>query len=704
MALVLVIITIAAYWQVCRYDFVSYDDDRYVYQNPRVTTGLKPGNIAWAFQTLHTGNWHPLTWISLMADAQLFGAHPGGYHAVNLLFHVLNTLLLFFLLQAMTGASWRSAAVAALFALHPLHVESVAWISERKDVLSAFFMLLTLLAYVHYTRKPGYRLYLTVMMCFALALLAKPMAVTLPFVLLLLDYWPLKRLVRKAGSPPQRQKNGSTAGAIGRLFYEKLPLFGLTALSIVVTLLAQKPEILTMQYLPWPLRFSNALVSYCEYLVKTVWPLPLAVLYPHPEQILVWQTIGACAALSVITALAIRMAVSRPYLLVGWLWYLGTLVPVIGFVQVGTQAMADRYTYIPLIGLFIAAVWMLSEVTDRPGYRTYFLPALGVTATLLFFTLTLTQTRHWQDSAALFSHALSVTKNNYVMHTNMGTLLALRGNWQDALVHYHEALKLRPDDPETNYDLGNVLMRQGQFAEAIPFYLKAVGHRRDFAAAHNNLGIAFGQTGKPEQALEHFREAVRLDPGYQEAKRNLEYSLALAGQSKPLPPQPAAPNEAVQGGRATAEEQVKAGASLSAKGDLPGAIAHFRKALMADPDHYEANVHLGLAFALQRNFAEAIPPFRKAIQLDPRKAETYNSLGVALANTGKIDEAIVQLKKAIGVDSNFAKAHNSLGVILAKSGRIDEGLSHLQEAVRLQPDYAEAKRNLEIVQGIKSGR
>jgi tetratricopeptide (TPR) repeat protein len=700
--LLLVLITLAAFWQVYQFDFVNYDDDRYVFHNPHVNTGLKPKNITWAFQTMHTGNWHPLTWLSLMLDGQFFGSHAGGYHTVNLFFHLLNTLLVYMVLQTMTGAPWRSAAVSALFAVHPLHIESVAWISERKDVLSTFFMLLTLLAYVRYTRRPSCRTYLPVVIGFALGLLAKPMVVTLPFILLLMDYWPLKRFGHDTGSIPQTEGKSPTK-TIGQLLYEKLPLFGLTILSIIVTLSAQRAEIITMQYLPLSFRMSNALVSYGEYLTKTIWPLPLAVLYPHPERILLWQTIGSAAALAIITAAVVRTARSYPYLLVGWLWYLGTLVPVIGIVQVGVQAMADRYTYIPLIGLFIAAVWLLSDWTDRAVYRKYILPAFGIAVILLFFVLTRTQVGHWRNSQALFSHALSVTKSNYVMHTNMGALLALQGNGQDAISHYQQALKIRPGDPETNYNLGNILMRQGKFKEAIPYFQKTLQSKPAYAAAHNNLGIAFGQSGDHERALEHFREAVRLDPDYTEAKGNLAYALAQAGNPKSNRPENA-PAEPTQDNRKTADGQVKAGTSLVAKGDLAGAIGHFREAVRLNPDHYEANVHLGLSLAHQRNFAEAIPFFRKAIQINSKRPEIYNSLGVALANTGKIEEAIGYLKKAIQVDPDFAKAHNSLGVILAKSGKIDEALSHLQEAVRLQPDYPEAKRNLEIVQSIKAGQ
>ncbi|MFZ4437172.1 MAG: tetratricopeptide repeat protein [Syntrophales bacterium] len=707
--LALVLITLAAYGQVGQFDFVHYDDDRYVFQNPHVLTGLKPENIVWAFQALHAGNWHPLTWLSLMADAQLFGKNPGGYHLVNLLFHLLNILLLYSVLRMTTGSTWRSAAVASLFALHPLHVESVAWVAERKDVLSTFFLLLTLLAYAWYVKMPGYKRYLPVFLCFALGLLAKPMVVTLPFVLLLLDYWPLKRWTIGFGANPAKSEENPAAKSIGGLLYEKLPLFALTVGSILVTLLAQQADIVAMQHLPLPLRISNALVSYCDYLLKTLWPIPLAVLYPHPEVIPFWQAVAAALILLALTALAVRNARSRPYLLVGWLWYLGTLVPVIGIIQVGVQSMADRYTYIPLIGIFIAAVWLLPEWTNRQGVQKYILPTLWLATAAFLFTVTQFQLEHWRNSKALFSHTLAVTKNNFVMLTNLGALLAAEGNLPDAISQYGEALKIRPDDLEANYNLGNLLLRQGKFRDALPFYGAAIRSKPDFAPARNNLGIALGQNGEQEKALDQFREAVRLDPGYQEARNNLEISLAMLEKAK-KPTLPNPPTETGKTGESlrqglplTADSEFKAGIALVEKGDLAGAIDRFKAALKRDPNLYDANVHLGLSLGHQRNFDEAIPFFKKAIQLNPKRIEVYNGLGVALASSGKIDEAIAQLKTAIRLDPRFAKAHNSLGVILAKSGKIEEGLSHLQEAVRLQPDYPEARKNLEIVQSIKAG-
>lgn len=700
LGLALTLATLAAYWPVYQFGFVNYDDNRYVFENSRVQAGLSLENAVWAFHSLEVSNWHPLTWLSLMLDAQLFGLEAGGYHVINLLFHLLNTLLLYIVLSGMTGLPWRSAAVAVLFALHPLHVESVAWIAERKDVLSTFFLLLTIWAYTRYVRRPGLKTYFLVALFFALGLTSKPMVVTLPFILLLLDLWPLRR-ISPAGRCSREGMNG-TANRWARLILEKLPLFALTVLSVAVTLLAQQSEIAAMQRLPLSLRISNALVAYCGYLAKTLWPHPLAVLYPHPEFIPAWQATGAAALLAVLTILAVTARRRHPYVLVGWLWYLGTLVPVIGLVQVGVQAMADRYTYIPLIGIFIAAVWLVSEWAAQRDYLKSPLAVIGSAIAGLFFMLTSSQLNHWQNSQTLFSNALSVTQNNYVIHNNMGAFMASQGKLDEATAHYRAALRIRPDNSETHYNLGNLLLRQGKLREAIPHYEEALSYKPDLISACNNLGIAYAQAGEQAKAVEQFRAVLKRDPDHQQARGNLALALeSLKKASEAVPPHAAAPVRSNPPAVEESEESLAAGISLAKKGDLVGAIDHFRKTLQYNPDHYEAHVHLGLSLAMQRNLDEAIPHFRKAIILDPKRPEPYNSLGVALANTGKIDEGITQLQEAIRINPDFAKAHNSLGVVLAKSGRIDEGLSHLREALRLQPDYNEAARNLEIVQGLK---
>jgi tetratricopeptide (TPR) repeat protein len=488
---------------------------------------------------------------------------------------------------------------------------------------------------------------------------------------------------------------------MGQLVYEKLPLFGLAILSVILTLVSQRQEIITMQYLPMPLRISNAIVSYCGYLAKTVWPFPLAVLYPHPEFIPTWQMLGATVLLITVTVLAVRMARRYPYFLVGWLWYLGMLVPVIGLVQVGVQSMADRYTYIPLTGIFIAAVWLISEIAGRLKYKKYILLAVSIVFLGFLFAVAQKQISHWRNSQSLFSHALFVTKNNYVMHTNMGALMAGQGNIQEALSHYNKALQIRPDDLEGNYNLGNLYLRQGRFRDAIFYYGEAVRSKPDFAPAHNNLGIALGQSGDRTKAVEQFRKAVSLDPGYEEAQNNLKIAQAIQDKSKETVLAKDSTTTAITD-QESADGQVEAGLSAVKKGDLAGGIDHFRKALKLDPNHYEAHVHMGLSLAFRQNLDEAIIHFRKAIQINPKPPEAYNSLGVALAKAGKMEEAVTQLKEAIRINPKFAKAHNSLGVILAKNGKIDEALAYLQEAVRLQPDYQEAKKNLDIVQNIKA--
>ncbi len=438
-SLLLIIATFMAFWQVTHCDFINFDDPEYVTDNRHVQDGLTVEGILWAFTTGHAANWHPLTWISHMVDVQLFGLQPGWHHLTNLLFHLANTLLLFLVLNRMTKALWQSAFVAALFALHPLHVESVAWVAERKDVLSTFFWMLTMGMYVSYVARPGLTRYLTLLLCFALGLMAKPMLVTLPFVLLLLDYWPLQRLEQK--KPPQEVRKPLSKDKkrtppvkapvqpvdhwplIRPLLTEKIPLFVLAVLSSIVTYLVQHHggAVESLEAFPPSARVANAFVSYSTYMVKMLWPTNLAVFYPHPRWWPLWQVLGSVVLLIAITVLAIRGAKKRPYAAVGWLWYVGTLVPVIGVVQVGSQAMADRYTYIPLVGLFIIVAWAVPELLKKWPYRKEALIVLSALCLLCLFLVTWRQVGYWRNSIALYDHALEVTDANSLIHNNRGT-------------------------------------------------------------------------------------------------------------------------------------------------------------------------------------------------------------------------------------------------------------------------------------------
>ena len=470
--LVLVVATGLAYWQVLHHDFVNFDDHYYVTENDRVQAGLTPEGFIWAFTTTDASNWHPLTWLSHMLDCELYGLNPGGHHLTNLLFHLASTLLLFIVFTRMTAALWRSALVAILFALHPLHVESVAWVAERKDVLSTLFWILTMWAYLHYVRHGGFKRYLLVLVAFTLGLMAKPMLVTLPFVLLLLDYWPLGRYqfgqsgaashtAMSASIVPRRSRSGALA-----LVLEKTPLLALAAISSVVTYLVQQSG-QAMQYmetLPLTVRIANALVSYVAYIGKTIWPANLAVFYPHPGYTLpMWQAAGAGLLLVFISIVTIRSMSRYPYLAVGWLWYLGTLVPVIGLVQVGEQAMADRYTYVPLIGLFIIAAWGLWDL-EKKWHRQKIVFALILLLPLTVCTWR--QLHYWRDSISLWEHALAVTKKNALAHNNLGGAFEEEGNAEKAIANFYEALRHDPEYLIARNNLGLALFREGKITEA----------------------------------------------------------------------------------------------------------------------------------------------------------------------------------------------------------------------------------------------
>jgi len=538
-SLFLTIITLATFWQVQNHEFVIYDDYEYITGNSHAQAGLTFDGIVWAFTTTHVSNWHPLTWLSHMLDCHLYGLNPKGHHFNNVLLHIASTLLLFLVLERMTGALWRSSFVAALFALHPLHVESVAWVASRKDVLSTFFWMLTVLAYVRYVEQPGLNRYLLVLLFFALGLMSKPMLVTLPFVLLLLDYWPLGRFqfgqsVGDSNPKTQEAVNLRYHRWIGlHLIWEKVPFFVFAAVSSLVTLQSQLGSTASFEVLPLRFRIANALVSYASYIGKMLWPHHLTVLYPHPIDTLpMWQVVGACILLMCISFLVIRQAQQRPYLVVGWLWYLGTLVPVIGLVQVGVQAMADRYTYVPLIGLFMLIVWAGPDLMAKWRHLRI---ALTVSAGILLSALMISswiQVQYWKNSIMLFNHALDVTSHNYIAHFHLGNALTQQGKLKLAITHYSEALRIKPDYAHAHNNLGNALAEQGKLNLAITHYSEALRIKPDYAHAHYDLGNALAEQGKLNLAITHYSEALRINPDFMEAQHNLKVTLHRMGKHK----------------------------------------------------------------------------------------------------------------------------------------------------------------------------
>ena len=529
--LALIAANLIVYASVWHHDFVNYDDDQYVSTNTVVLRGLTWHSASWAFTTGYAVNWHPLTWLSHMLDVQLYGLDPGPHHLTNLLFHIANTLLLFGLLRRMTGALGGSAFVAGLFAVHPLHVESVAWVAERKDVLSTLFWMLTLWAYVEYVRRPGLRRYWAVLLFFALGLMAKPMLVTLPFVLLLLDFWPLGRMGLGPNPADGWALSRDGWATTVRLVWEKLPLLALTVMSSIVTLVVHRRggAVISLGATPLNLRVANALVSYVAYIGQMLWPARLAVLYPYAQSLPGWWTAGAFLGLMAISVAVIRAGPRRPYLLVGWLWYLGTLVPVIGLIQVGDQARADRYTYIPLIGLFIVVAWGVPDLMVRWPFRRIALPAAAGLVSLACVIAARGQLRYWQDSTTLWTHALAVTTGNTIVHNNLGVVLADQGKLEEAIAHYSEALRIKADSADAHNNLGVALADQGKLEEAIAHYSEALRIQPDYADAHNNLGVALADQGKLDEAIAHFSEALRIKPDYIKARDNLRLTLVSRG-------------------------------------------------------------------------------------------------------------------------------------------------------------------------------
>jgi tetratricopeptide (TPR) repeat protein len=584
LALALFVATVFVFAPVAGHEFVNFDDPQYITENAFVTGGLTAQAISWAFTSGYAGNWHPLTWISHMLDVQAFGLDAGAHHVTNALIHTASALLLFALLYRMTGAPGRSWFVAALFAVHPLHVESVAWLAERKDVLSTLFWMLTIWAYVRYVSQPRAGRYLTVVVLYALGLMSKPMLVTLPFTLLLLDVWPLRRLSLAAARRSE----------IVQRVREKLPLFALAIASSVVTIMVQQSAgaVKELAVLPLGDRVANALVAYVVYGWKALWPSGLAAIYPYPESIAAWRVAVALALLAAITALAIRACQRYPYVLVGWLWYLVTLVPVIGLVQVGSQPIADRYTYVPLIGLFIIVAWGVPELLAGWRWRT---SALAAAAVLVIVACTATaraQVHHWRNSVALWEHAVAVTTDNYRAEGNLGHALASEGRLDEAITHYREAVRIHPGYAEAHNNLGLALARQGRIEEAIPHYTEALRLSPGYFEAHSNLGAALAGLGRYGEAITHFSEALTLQPDNALARQNLvqarrDFGRAQADQGN-IDQAIEQFLEAVRLEPGIADLQYDLGVMYARKGDLPSATARFEEALRIDRNHQDA--------------------------------------------------------------------------------------------------------------------
>lgn len=689
--LLLVVMTLAVYHPVREHGFVDFDDDIYVTDNPHVRTGLRMENVVWAFQTTHAANWHPLTWLSHMMDVELHGLDAGRHHLTSLFFHILNTLLLYGVLRRATGEVLPGAVVAAGFALHPLHIESVAWVAERKDVLSTFFWMAAMWAYVRYVEKPRPANYLAVLGAFALGLMAKPMVVTLPFVLVLMDFWPLDRLCTRTAAGNRRSCRNFPA-----LLVEKIPLFLLTGASCAVTYWAQSGggAVRSFDIYSMGTRIGNALCAYLGYMGKAIWPAGLAVLYPHPGRIPFWEAAGALLVLCGITVLAFKTAARRPYFLFGWLWFLGTLVPVIGLVQVGSQAMADRYTYIPLVGLLVALVWAVFDLGAGNRVRRAVVFALCCFGLIALSVVSSRQVRLWADSITLFTHTVRVTSGNYVILNNLGMALAEAGEGDRAIEQFREALRIKPGYIKSLNNLGLVLANRGRSAEAAGYYREALRIKPDYAQAHNNLGIALKQMGSMEEAISHYRTAIRIDPNYTEALNNFGVTLLEQGKT----------DEAiVYFGSALdvkpydAEIHNHLGIAHANRGDHRRAVDHFVAALNLDPENADLHNNLGLVLFKTGRLKGAVGRYETALGIDPGHEGARNNLAAAESLLKKRSAEIRRLKERIDADPENADAHFQMGLFFKNAGQPAPAATHFQRAVDLRPRFAESLKQLAIV-------
>jgi tetratricopeptide (TPR) repeat protein len=659
--ILLMSVTFAVYWPVCNYEFVKYDDDGYVTNNRHIRSGLTWYGVKWVFTSGYASNWHPVAWLSHMLDLQFFGLSSGAHHLVNVLIHTINTLLLFIVLERATGVLWASAFVAAIFGLHPLHVESVAWVSERKDVLSTFFWLLTMWAYIRYAERPGILRYLAALAFFAIGLMAKPMLVTLPFVMLLLDYWPLNRLQTQ----DSRLKTQAT-----RLLLEKVPFFALSAISSVVTFLVQKSggAVSPVEVIDVKSRIGNTVVSYVGYIQKMIWPVRLAVFYPHPGgRLTILQIAIAALILTAVTVMIFRLARGRKYIFVGWLWYLGTLVPVIGLVQVGTQAMADRYTYIPLTGLFIIIAWGVRSLVAGRFYLKVVSVLSAVAILSAAAVCTRMQLKYWQNSIVLFERALAVSGDNYFIHTNYGYALKGAGRTDEAIREFIRSAQLNPNQAGMHCNLATVLKEAGRIDEAVEQFNIALALKPDSAQIYNNVGNILVSLGRVDEAIECYQKALSLSPDFAEGHYNLAVAMGKQGKSE-------------------------------------DAIGEYHETLRLEPDNVDALSNLGFELAGKGKFGEAIEYYKKAVRLETDNVITHGRLGLALAGLNRTDEAIREFEIVLASRPTDAEMHRNIGVLLERQGKTDEAIVRYQRALQICPNDVKTGELLKVVLSKRKNR
>lgn len=643
----IVILTAAVYWPVGGYGFVSLDDPVYATDNPFLRGGVTWSSVPATLTSTYAHFWHPLTLLSLMADVSVFGLRPGPLHVTNLLLHLCGTVALFLALLRMTGAAGRSAFVTALFALHPLHVESVAWIAERKDVLSTVFWMLTLWAWAGYARGGKQRSYWLALAFFALGLAAKPMLVTLPVTLLLLDVWPFGRV-----APGGARAAGGWGGRVRGwwpLVREKVPFFALAGLAAAVAVVAQGAAVASLETVPVGARAANALVAYVAYIGKMIWPSGLTVFYPLPASIPIWPAVASLAVLGAISLMTIRLRQAQPFLAVGWFWYVVTLLPVSGIVQVGAHAVADRYTYVPLVGLFVMVAWGVPALVGTARPRQWALGVVGTIVVLACAVSARAQVATWADSATLWQHALEATPDNYYAHHAMATYLREQGRNREAVAHLEQSIRLNPRFPDAHNNLGMALEGLGRRDEAVAQYLEALRLDPGMPDANNNLGAVLLKLGRADEAAARFTKALRWLPESAIARDNM-------------------------------------GQALAALGRFAEAEAEYAEALRLRPGFAAAHAHMGFAQANQGKLTEAVAQYRESLRLEPRVADTHNNLGIALGTLGRVNEAVAEFEEAIRLDPGQVIARVNLGFTLAGHGRAADAIPHLAEAIRLEPN------------------
>jgi tetratricopeptide (TPR) repeat protein len=686
--ILLTIATVVAFRQVTECDFITMDDHSYVTENSHIANGISWEAIRWAFATGHATNWHPLTWVSHMLDVQLFGLNPHLHHLTNLLFHIVNSLLLFLVFRRMTGEDWKSAFVAALFAFHPLHVESVAWVAERKDVLSTFFLFSTLAMYAFYADRPFLIRYLAVILFFAFGLMSKPMLVTLPFVLLLLDYWPLQRLdpekhghgdtgrdktenrergllsatekkrkrITKPTGPPVSATRVAASPLprfpvsvlIRPLILEKIPLFVLSALSCIITYMVQQRggAVTPLEALPVGVRIANALVSYVAYVRKTFFPHDLAVFYPYPLNLPAWQVLGAALLLGAVTFAVLRLGKRYPFLPVGWLWFAGMLVPVLGIVQVGLQAMADRYTYIPLIGLFIMAAWGIPELLRKWRFRREAVSVFSVIVILCLVVASHRQVGYWKDSITLFDHALEVGGPSGTVYYARGCAYSMLGLYRREIEDYDRAIRINPGRWELYYNRGIAYWELGDQTRAIENFNMVIATDPGNAEGYMSRGLAYGKLGDQRQAIADYDKAIEINPEGSE----------------------------IYNSRGTAYWQL---------GDRMRGISDFDAAIRIDPKNANAYISRGVAYEELGDYSRAVSDFSRAIEFNPDRVEAYCDRGDAYEKLGDYRRAILDYDRAVELDRGYAKAYFNRAVALGKLGDRTRAVEDLKRAAGL---------------------